>query len=90
MGSRNAMTLLQEDIQIISSGMQFFHFFDSLPVSILVGIARWPSEIPSHTLKLLFCQLLQGAFPSRERLPYLIHRRGKNVIPPWVLRALGC
>lgn len=60
------MTLLQEHIHIISSDMQFFHFFDSLPVSIPVGIASQPSEMSSHILNVLFCQLLQGVFSSRE------------------------
>lgn len=60
------MTLLEEHIQIISSAMRFFHFFDSLPVSIPVGVARWPSETPSLNLNVLFCQLLQGVFPRRE------------------------
>lgn len=43
MGWRNAMTLLKELINIISLDMQFAHFFDSLPISIPVGIARHPS-----------------------------------------------
>lgn len=75
------MTLLKEFINIISSDMQFFHFFDTLPVSIPVGIARHPSELPAHMLNVLFCQLLQGVFPTREKIPCLIHRSGKNVIP---------
>lgn len=60
------MTFLKELINIISLDMQFFHFFDILLVRIPVGIARHPSEPPAHTLNVLFCQLLQGIFLSRE------------------------
>lgn len=60
------MTFLKELINIISLDLQLSHFFDSLPVSIPVGIARHPSEPPAHTLNVLFCQLLQGVFLSRE------------------------
>lgn len=64
------MTLLQE-IQIISSHMQFFHLFGSLSGSIPVGIARQSSQTASNTLDLLFCQFLKGIFSRRKHLPCL-------------------